>query len=350
MEFGVISLSDIQVGATTGGHPYERRTHDIVDYGVLADQSGLDVFALGEHHTLDFAVSSPAVVLAAIAARTSRIRLTSGVTVLPVLDPVRLYQDFASLDLVSNARAEMTVGRSAFTEPFDIFGVDIADYDAVFEEKLDLLLRLRTRDHITWSGRFRTPLHDAALTPRPKQDPLPVWVGVGGSLDSAARAGRLGLPMTLGYIGGPLSHARRAVDVYRAAGEKAGHTADLKVGISTHFYAASSAQTAYETFPYYHEYLRPKSIGGRGMFVSREQFAEGMRRGNAIMIGTTEQLVEKILDAHESLGLDRFLGQIDWGGLPRGAVEESIARYAEEIAPTVRAATGATSTSTIQQN
>jgi alkanesulfonate monooxygenase SsuD/methylene tetrahydromethanopterin reductase-like flavin-dependent oxidoreductase (luciferase family) len=340
MELGVISLSDIQTDPATGRpFSYQQRVEEIVGYATLADRTGLDVFALGEHHTLDFAVSSPAVVLAAAAARTGRIRLTSGVTVLPVLDPVRVYQDFATLDLLSGGRAEITAGRSAFTEPFDIFGVDLADYDAVFGEKLDLLLRLREDDHVTWSGKFRPPLHHAPVTPRAVQQPLPVWLGVGGSPDSAERAGRLGLPMVLGYIGGPLSHARQTVDIYRAAGERAGHLDKLKVGISTHFYAAATAEDARRTFPYYHEYLRPKTPGGRGFLVNQAQFDAGTRRGNAIMIGSSEQLVEKILDAHETLGLDRFLGQIDWGGLPRAAVSDSIHRYAEDIAPAVRAAT-----------
>jgi len=340
MELGVISLSDLQTDPATGRRfPYQQRVEEIVGYATLADRTGLDVFALGEHHTLDFAVSSPAVVLAAAAARTSRIRLTSGVTVLPVLDPVRVYQDFATLDLLSGGRAEITAGRSAFTEPFDIFGVDLADYDTVFSEKLDLLLRLRDSDHVTWSGKFRPPLHHAPITPRAVQQPLPVWLGVGGSPDSAERAGRLGLPMILGYIGGPLSHARQTVDIYRAAGERAGHPDKLRVGISTHFYAAPTAEEARRTFPYYHEYLRPKTPGGRGFLVNQAQFDAGTKRGNAIMIGSVEQLIEKILDAHETLGLDRFLGQIDWGGLPRAAVTDSIHRYAEEIAPAIRAAT-----------
>lgn len=343
IELGVISLSDIQTDPATGQpHPTARRLEEIVGYATLADRSGLDVFSLGEHHTLDFAISSPAVVLAAAATRTSRIRLTSGVTVLPVLDPVRVYQDYATLDLLSGGRAEIVAGRSAFTEPFDLFGIDLGDYDAVFAEKLDLLLQLRAADHVTWTGHFRTPLSDAPIAPRATQQPLPVWLGVGGSPESARRAGRLGLPMVLGYIGGPLDHARRAVDIYRDAGERAGHPDKLRVGISTHFYAADTPGQARRTFPYYHEYLRPKTPGGRGFVVNQAQFDAGTQRGNAIMIGSTEQLIEKILDAHQALGLDRFLGQVDWGGLPRAAVEDSISRYAEQIAPAVRAATHTT--------
>ncbi|PWR10086.1 LLM class flavin-dependent oxidoreductase [Micromonospora acroterricola] len=339
MELGILSLSDLQIDPDTG-KPFSaaQRVADTLDYAVLADRLGLDLFALGEHHTLDFAVSSPAVVLAAIAARTRKIQLTTAVTVLSALDPVRVYQDFAQLDLVSNGRAEIIAGRSAFVEPFALFGHHVNDYDALYTEKLDLLLRLRDQEKVTWSGRFRPPLHDAQITPRAVQDPLPVWAGVGGSPASAERAGRLGLPMVLGYIGGPLHHARRTVDIYRAAGEMAGHAEKLRVGISTHFFAGPDPRSARSSvYSYYHEYLRPKTPGGRGFNVSRAQFEAGTQRGHALMIGSSAELIEKILDAHEALGIDRFFAQFDWGGLPRRMVEDSIHRLATEIAPAVRA-------------
>src|SRR3954470_7493036 len=192
MELGILSLSDLQTSLDTS-QPVSalERTDDIIGYAVLADKLGLDLFALGEHHTLDFAVSSPAVVLAAIAARTQRIRLTSAVTVLSVLDPVRVYQDFAQLDLISHGRSEVIAGRSAFVEPFALFGANPADYDALFAEKLDLLLHLSRASHVTWTGRFRPSLTDAPIAPRAYQHVLPVWVGVGGTPTSAERAGRL---------------------------------------------------------------------------------------------------------------------------------------------------------------
>lgn len=343
MQLGILSLSDLQTSPDTG-QPVTaaQRVADTIDSAVLADQLGLDMFALGEHHSLDFAVSSPAVVLAAIAARTQKIGLTSAVTVLSALDPVRVYQDFAQLDLVSGGRAEIIAGRSAFTEPFALFGQRLDEYDALFAEKLDLLLRLREQERVTWAGRFRPTLSDAQIAPRAMRQPLPVWVGVGGSPGSADRAGRLGLPMILGYIGGPLSHARQAVDVYRAAGERAGHREKLRVGISTHFYAGANPKAARDVYPYYHEYLRPKTPGGRGFFVNRTAFEIGTQRGNAIMIGSAEEITEKILDAHRLLGIDRFYGQFDWGGLPHPLVVESIHRMATEIAPAVRASTCAT--------
>jgi len=341
MEVGIISLSDLKTSLDTG-KPIgaAQRIADTIDHAVLADQLGLDVFALGEHHNLDYAVSSPAVVLAAIAARTERIRLTSGVTVLSALDPVRVYQDFAQLDLISDGRAEIIAGRSAFLEPFALFGHRVEDYNALFAEKLDLLLRLRAGERVTWTGRYRPALHDAEIAPRAVQQPLPVWAGVGGTPSSAERAGRLGLPMVLGLIGGPLHQARRTVDIYRAAGEMAGHPEELRVAISTHFYAGADHRSARDVYPYYRHYLSPDTNRGRGFVVSSAAFEAGTQPGQAIMIGSSDEITEKILDAHRLLGIDRFFSQFDWGGLPRTLVEESIHRLATEIAPAVRANSG----------
>src|SRR3984957_1646051 len=222
VELGILSLGDLQRDQRTGR---PQRAVDlmakILGYAVLVDQLGLDGFALGEHHSAEFFTSSPAVFLAAAAARTSQIRLTSATTLLGVADPVRVYEDFATLDLISRGRAEVIAGRSAFAEPFALFGYDTADYDALFAEKLGLLLDFRPRENVTWTGRSRPPLTEAAVVPRAVQQPLPVWVGVGGSPASAERAGRLGLPMVLGHIGGTLGRLRPLVDAYRDAGERA---------------------------------------------------------------------------------------------------------------------------------
>jgi alkanesulfonate monooxygenase SsuD/methylene tetrahydromethanopterin reductase-like flavin-dependent oxidoreductase (luciferase family) len=219
----------------------------------------------------------------------------------------------------------------------------MSEYDALFAEKLDLLLRLRERDQVTWSGRYRPPLAEAPIAPRAIQQPLPVWLGVGGTPASAARAGYLGLPMMLGYIGGTLAHARRTVEIYRAAGQAAGHDPEtLQIGISTHFYAAESEQDAADVFEHYRSYLHPDTNNGRGFVVDRVSFDAARRRDGALMIGSAEQLTEKILDAQTELGITRFIGQFDWGGLPTARVHESIARMANEIAPTVRAAVSAT--------
>jgi len=339
VELGILSLGDLQRDQRTGRmHRPVDRMAEILGYAVLAHQVGLDVFALGEHHSIDFLTSSPAVVLAAAAARTTEIRLSSATTLLGVADPVRVYQDFASLDLISRGRAEITVGRSAFLEPFALFGYDTSDYDALFGEKLGLLLDIRSSESVTWAGRFRPPLSDAAVIPRPVQQPLPVWVGVGGSPDSAERAGRLGLPMILGYIGGTLGHLRPLVDTYRAAGERAGHPDVLRVAISTHFFAAADPPSAREVYPYYHEYLRPKRPGGRGIVVDRTAFEAGTSRRGAIMIGSAAEVTDKLVDARQSLGLDRILAQADWGGLPPALVQDSIARFATQIAPALRSA------------
>jgi alkanesulfonate monooxygenase SsuD/methylene tetrahydromethanopterin reductase-like flavin-dependent oxidoreductase (luciferase family) len=245
-------------------------------------------------------------------------------------------EDFATVDLISRGRAEIIAGRSAFAEPFRLFGYDTADYDALFAEKLRLLLDIRSSDQVTWRGRFRPGLDGAFVTPRAAQDPLPVWIGVGGSPESAERTGQLGLPMILGYIGGTLAHLRSLADLYRAAGERAGHADSLRLAISTHFYAGPDPGSARDVYPYYHEYLRPKTRGGRGFTVSRAAFEAGTGPEGAIMIGSVPEITGKLLAAKEALRLDRVFAQVDWGGLPPGMVADSIARYATEIAPELR--------------
>lgn len=343
MELGILSLSDLQTDPETGRlHSAAGRTREIVSYGVAADQAGLDVFALGEHHSADFAVSSPAVTLAAVAQATEHVRLTSAVSVLSTLDPVRLHQDFASLDLVSDGRAEIIAGRSAFLEAFHLFGVDPGEYDEVFAAKLDLLLRIRDNEHVTWSGRYRPALHEVAVPPRPLQERLPVWLGVGGTPASAERAGRLGLPMTLGLIGGDIRRARPLVEHYRAVGTAAGHALEaLKLGLTSHFFVGETSQGAREAlYPYYREYLRPKTPGGRGWLVGPEQFQEAVGPFGALMAGSPQEVVDKILTERELLGTDRFLGQIDLGGLPASLVNRSIELFATEVAPVIRKETG----------
>lgn len=339
VEIGVASLADFQpVTAdgsvvTAGG-----RLAQIVELGVQADRAGLDVFGLGEHHSGDFAVSSTAPVLAAIAARTSRIRLTSGTTLLSVHDPVRVLQDFATVDLISGGRAEITVGRGAYPEPFALFGVDIDQYDEVFAEKLELLLRLRDEPVISWRGRYRPPLSQAIVVPRSAQTPLPVWLGAGGTPASAARAGALGLPLILGYLGGTPEHLRRLAELYRAAGDKAGHGDRLRLGVAAHYFGAASAEEAAAAYPYYHDFLRPKRPGGGGFTVTRQAFDEGRGAGRPLMIGPPEHVVEKLVHLHEVIGYDRAQLLLDWGGLPPALVEASLQRLGTEIVPAVRAA------------
>ena len=334
MELGVFSLSDIYPG---GPDTAASRTDDIISYGILAEKHNLDVYGIGEHHTRSFAVSSPAVVHAAIARATSRIKLTTTATVLSVLDPVRVFQDFATLDLISHGRAEIIAGRSAFAEPFALFGEDIAQLDNLYAEKLELLLQLRDKDQVNWTGKFRPALHEATVNPQPS-GPLPVWVAVGGTPASAQRAGRLGLPMALGLIGGTIDHAKRLVDLYRNAGRDAGWPDEqLTVGLTSHMFVGNSPEDALDDFfPYYQRYLSPKTNGGRGWHVERQDMQALAARRGALMVGSPTQIVEKVIDLHNELGVDRFLGQIDLGGMPQQMVRDSIQRFGDIVAPAVR--------------
>ena len=229
MELGLITFADV------GSVSPEQRLKNLLEEARLADELGLDVFGVGEHHRPDFAVSAPAVALAAIAARTERIRLTSAVTVLSSDDPVRVFEEFATVDLISGGRAEIMAGRGSFTESFPLFGYDLDDYDELFAEKLELLLALRAGETVTWSGRHRAPLHEQGVWPRPVQDPIPVWIAVGGTPTSVARAGVLGLPLTIAIIGGQPERFVPIVDLYRRAAAQAGHdTHTLPLGINTH--------------------------------------------------------------------------------------------------------------------
>src|SRR6204780_5186257 len=239
MELGLAPFADLSSGVSP-----EQRMRDLLEEGVLAEELGLEVFAVGEHHRPDFLISSPPVALAAIAARTDRIRLSSAVTVLSSDDPVRVFQQFAELDLISGGRAEIMAGRGSFIESFPLFGYDLDDYDDLYAEKLDLLLKIRASERVTWSGRLRAPLNDAGVYPRPLQDPLPVWVAVGGSPQSVVRAGTLGLPMTIAIIGGQPARFAPLVELYREACKQAGHDpSQTRLAINTHaFVADDSAQ------------------------------------------------------------------------------------------------------------
>ncbi|MFH8902106.1 LLM class flavin-dependent oxidoreductase [Streptomyces coeruleorubidus] len=344
MEIGILSLSDVQTDPATG-HPHDpaRRTREIVSYAIAADQAGLDVFGLGEHHSPDFSVANPAIPLAAVAQATSRIRLTSAVSVLSTLDPVRLHQDFASLGHLSNGRAEIIAGRSAFLEAFTLFGIDPAHYDDVFAEKLDLLLAIRDNsEHVTWSGRHRPALDDLPVPPRPLQKKLPLWLGVGGTPTSIERAAGLGLPMALGLIVGDIRRARPLAEHYRTLGHTAGHRADaLRLAVTSHFYVGATSQAARtDLYPYYREYLRPKTPGGRGWLVGPDDFHAVSGPFGALMTGSPQEVIDKILAERELLGIDRFIGQVDFGGMPAVMVNRSIELLATEVAPAIRTELG----------
>ena len=339
MELGIYSFGeatpDPESGRTISAHERVRRLLDEIE---LADKVGLDVYGLGEHHRREFTVSAPAVVLAAAATRTTRIRLTSAVSVISSDDPVRVFQSFATLDLVSNGRAEIMAGRGSFTESFPLFGYDLADYDELFEEKLDLLLKIRAGERVTWRGTHRPPIEDLPVFPRPVQDPLPVWIAVGGHPESVVRAGRLGLPLALAIIGGEPRRFVPLIDLYRQAGRRAGHDpAKLRVSINSHgLIGDDSRQVADDAYAAY-SYVMAKIGRERGWPPpSREQFeAERGPRG-ANLVGTPDEVAAKILYEHELFGLDRFLIQMSVGTLPHDKVLHSIELFGTKVAPIVR--------------
>ena len=304
----------------------------------LADQVGLDVFGVGEHHRPDYAVSAPAVVLAAAASRTKRIRLTSAVSVLSSDDPVRVFQEFATLDLISGGRAEIMAGRGSFIESFPLFGHDLADYDSLFAEKLELLLALRENERVTWSGRHRAPLKDIAVYPRPLQDPIPVWIAVGGTPQSVARAGTLGLPLALAIIGGSPERFAPLVELYREAGRIAGHdAATLQVGINSHGYLADDPRRAAdEFFPPYADTMTRIGRERGWPPTTRQQFEAQIGPEGALLVGSPEQVIEKILFEHEIFRHDRFLLQLSVGTMPHDRIMHAIELYGTKVAPAVR--------------
>ncbi len=345
MEIGLYTFGELTGDASGGTVTPRRRVADLLEEMELADRLGLDVFAVGEHHRPDFVVSSPAVMLAAGAARTERIRLSSAVNVLSSDDPVRVFEQFALLDLVSNGRAEIMAGRGSFIESFPLFGYDLKDYDALFEEKLQLLLRLRESIHVDWAGRFRPALTGQGVYPRPVQDPLPVWVAVGGNPQSAVRAGALGLPMALAIIGGLPERFAPLAQIHRAAAREAGHP-EPALSINSHGFIADTHEEAVETaFPPFK--LMMDRIGrerGWGP-MSRAQLEASATLRGANFIGTPDEIVEKVLLQHRIFGHERFLMMMTIGSIPHDKVMRSIELYATKVAPTVRDALGETVTS-----
>ena len=343
MELGIYTFAENTPIAGTGETlSAEERLRDLMEEIELADQVGLDVFGVGEHHRPEFVVSSPAVVLAAAAMRTKRIRLTSAVTVLSSDDPVRVFQDFATVDLLSHGRAEIMAGRGSFIESFPLFGYDLHDYDALFSEKLELLLALRERTEITWSGRFRAPIEGRGVYPRPVQPVIPIWVAVGGTPQSVVRAGTLGLPMALAIIGGTPERFVPLVELYRESGIRAGHDpATLKVSINSHGLIADTSDAAADAaYPPYVEVMG--KLGrerGWGPPTRRQFDAERAPRG-AMLVGDPQQVIDKILFEHELFGNQRFLIQFSVGTVPHATIMRSIELYGTVVAPAVRKAIG----------
>ena len=334
MELGVATFADLSSGVSP-----EQRMRNLMEEVRLADQLGLDVFAIGEHHREDFLISSPAIPLAAAAVITENIRLSSAVTVLSSDDPVRVFQDFAEVDLLSGGRAEIMAGRGSFIESFPLFGYDLKDYDELYAEKLDLLLRLRDDVHVTWAGRHRAPLDDAGVWPRPVQEQLPVWVAVGGSPQSIVRAGTLGLPLVLAIIGGQPERFVPLVDLYREAAQAAGHEPDkTKVAINTHAFVGATSAEADAAFAAPYLAMMNRIGRERGWPPSGQAEYEALRspRG-AVAAGSPEQVAEKILFEHELFGHQRYIGQMSVGAVDHGDVLRSMELFGTEVAPLVRA-------------
>jgi len=340
VELGIYTFAEATPDPATGETvtPAER-LRDLMEEIELADQVGLDVFGVGEHHRPDYVASSPAVVLAAAAMRTKRIRLTSAVTVLSSDDPVRVFQDFATLDLLSGGRAEIMAGRGSFIESFPLFGYDLNDYDELFAQKLELLLKLREGERVSWSGRHRAPLTGQGVYPRPVQDPLPVWVAVGGTPQSVARAATLGLPMALAIIGGQPERFAPFVELYRDTARRAGHDpAKLPVSINSHGYIADTSQQAAD------EAFGPTAVTmnriGRERGwppLTRAAFDASRTLRGASFVGSPEEVAEKILFQHEIFRHDRFMVQFSVGTMPHRQIMRSIELFGTRVAPVVRA-------------
>lgn len=343
MELGLCSFventPDPLTGAQVSG---SERMRDLLEEAELADQLGLDVFAIGEHHRPDFLASAPAVVLAAIASRTRRLRLSSAVTVLSSDDPVRVFEEFATVDLISGGRAEIMAGRGSFTESFPLFGYSLDDYDDLFAEKLKLLLQIREEAQVTWKGRFRPALDAAGVYPRPVQQPLPVWIGVGGNPPSVVRAATLGLPMALAIIGGAPERFVPLVQLYRDSARRAGRDpATLPLSINTHAYVAPTSQAAADEYYPPYAYLMSKIGRERGWPpMNRDQYDMLRSPRGALAVGSPQEVIEKILFEHELFGHTRYLAQMGVGTLPHRLMMRSIELFGTIVAPAVRKALG----------
>jgi probable LLM family oxidoreductase len=332
MDLGLVTFADLHSGVSA-----EERMRNLLEESRLADELGLKLFAVGEHHRRDYLVSSPTTALAAIAAVTKQIRLSSAVTVLSSDDPVRVFEQFAHLDLISGGRAEIMAGRGSFIESFPLFGYDLRDYDALFSEKLELLLALRESERVTWHGKHRAPLEDAVVWPRPVQNPLPIWVAVGGSPESVVRAATLGLPLALAIIGGQTARFKPFVDLYRHAWAETGQAGDPRVGINTHAFIADSREQADAAFS--RPYLDVMNRIGRerGWPPSGQMDYEALAAPSGpLALGSPAEVAEKIITFHELFRPERYLAHISIGAVSHAEVMHGIELFGTEVAPMVQ--------------
>lgn len=339
MEIGLSTFVETTPDVHTGELiSHAQRLREVVEEIVLADQVGLDVFGVGEHHRKDYASSSPAVVLAAAASQTKRIRLTSAVTVLSSADPVRVFQDFATLDAISNGRAEIMAGRGSFIESFPLFGFDLRDYDELFEEKLELLLKLRESEKVTWNGGHRPAIDNLGVYPRPVQNPLPVWIGSGGNTESVTRAGILGLPLVLAIIGGSPLQFAPLVQLYKRAAAQAGHDiSKLPVASHSHGFIAEDTETAADKF--FPSTQQAINVLGRergwGRY-DRSSFDSARSFEGALYVGDPETVAKKIIHLRKNVGITRFMLHVPVGTMPHEDVMRAIELLGKEVAPRVR--------------
>jgi probable LLM family oxidoreductase len=339
MEIGIYTFGDV------GTHPLtkevvtpQQRICNLIEEIVLADQVGLDVFAVGEHHRPDYAVSSPAVVLGAAALKTKQIKLSSAVTVLSSDDPVRVFQQFATIDLLSKGRAEIMAGRGSFIESFPLFGYDLNDYDELFSEKLEMLLKLNESEHITWKGKHTQTINNRGVYPRPYQNKLPIWIAVGGTPESIVRAAEHGLPMALAIIGGMPSAFVPHIKIYRDVYKKAGHDMDhLQLSINSHTYIADDSQKAADEFypPYAEVMTRIGKERGWGP-TNRQHYDASISPKGALLVGSPQQVIDKILYEHELFGHTRFLAQMSLGAMPHDKILHAIELLGTIVAPAIR--------------
>jgi probable LLM family oxidoreductase len=339
MDLGLVTFADLYPGVTP-----EQRMRNLIEEARLADELGLTVFAVGEHHRPDYLVSSPATALAAIAAVTKDIRLASAVTVLSSDDPVRVFQQFAHVDLISGGRAEIIAGRGSFIESFPLFGYDLHDYDELFEEKLELLVAIRDQERVTWEGKHRAPLEDARIWPRPVQEQLPVWVAVGGTPESVVRAARLGLPLALAIIGGQTARFAPFAELYRRAWSEAGHEGEPRIAINTHAFIGDSRQDADRAFAAGYLGVMNRIGRERGWPPSgRAEYDALAGAAGPLAVGSPEEVAEKIVRVHQLFRPERYLGHISIGAVDHRDVMHAIELFGTKVAPLVHAEIAAVS-------
>jgi len=341
MDLGLVTFADLHPGVSP-----EERMRNLLEEAKLADDLGLKLFAVGEHHRPDYLVSSPATALAAIAALTNQIRLSSAVTVLSSEDPVRVFQQFAHLDLISGGRAEIMAGRGSFIESFPLFGYDLGDYDELFAEKLELLLAIRDGERVTWRGKHRAPLDGAGVWPRPVQDPLPVWIAVGGSPESVVRAATLGLPLTLAIIGGQTARFRPFVDLYRHTWNEIGQAGEPRVAVNTHAFIAPSRREADAAFASSYLALMNRIGRERGWPPSGRADYEALASPSGpLALGSPEEVAAKIVAVHELFRPERYLAHISIGAVSHNDVMRAIELFGTRVAPLVEYETAASAVS-----